>query len=158
SADVEPEGKHRLDGSREWRARGDEIEVPDETDARRDGQLVVDHLVEGPAIARLVRIAVSAWDGEDGLFFAAAEEEAALAVAPDGVVEMDDVHRRHLAVDVVEIGTHAHDVAVDRRLLVLRDRDQLDRVLPRQDPDRRRLEVEMLDAGLVRPRPRRRRG
>src|SRR5262249_6837667 len=99
------------------------------------------------------RIAVSAWDVEDGLLFTAEEEGATLAVDPDGVVEMDDVHRRHLAVEVLEIGTHAHDVAVDRRLLVLRNRDQLNRVLPRKDLDRRRPEMQMLDAGLVRPCP-----
>src|SRR5262249_24677237 len=60
SADVEPDRDDRLDGTRKRRAWRDEIEVPDEADARRGGQLVVDHLVERPAIARLVRIAVSA--------------------------------------------------------------------------------------------------
>src|SRR5262245_23375242 len=55
SADVQPNGDHRLDGSRERRPGWDEIDVPHETHASGDRALVVDHLVKRPAIARLVR-------------------------------------------------------------------------------------------------------
>src|SRR5262249_11091293 len=152
-----PDGDHRFDASRQRGGRRDEVDVPHETDARGERQLVVDHLVERPAIARPVRIAVSPRDMEDSLLLAGEEERPALAVDPYAMVQMDDVHRRPRAVEVLQVRLHAHDVAVNRRLLVLSDRHHLHRVLPREDLDWCRPEMEMLDAGLVRPRPRLRR-
>ena len=126
AADVDPDRDDRLDAPRERCARRDEIDVPHETDTRRRGELVVDHLVQTPAIGRLVRVAVATRNVKDGLLLAAEEERTFLVVAPDSVVQVDDVHRRHLAVEVLQIRSHADDVAVDGRLLVLRDRNQLD--------------------------------
>ena len=155
---VHPDRPRGLDVLCRGRARRDEVDVVGDPHLLTLRRVVVEHVVEEPAVGGLVRVAVAGRELEIRLLLADREEALGQAghrgvgrrqVQPHRVVQVDDVDARRLAVRVDEVGADADDPAVFFRLLRLRAAVR-DVVLTGFDGERTDLEVQALGAGLDR--------
>src|SRR5205807_3262782 len=108
---------------------GDEVDVVSDPYLARARELIVQHVVDDPVVARLVCVAVAGREVRARLLFTGREElhvvvtgpgrVPARDVHPHTVVQMDDIDRGDTAVGETEVRADTDDVAV---LLRLRDR------------------------------------
>jgi hypothetical protein len=144
---VQPQRPELLHRGRPRRAVRDEVEVVGDVHVGGVRREVVDHVVHHPAVARAVAPAVAGRRRVGGLLLPGRERRRPVD-EPHAVVQVDDVHARHPAAHVLQVGPEAGDPAVHRRPLVVElERDV---VAPGGDVDRAEPVVQRL--GLRRRR------
>ena len=155
---VHPDRPDRLHRAPEPRVLRNEVDVVGDPDVLGNRRLVMEHVVEGPNVAALHRVAVAGGQLEDRLLLARGDEVRIAAVRvvagcrkvdPDSVVEVDHVDRGHGPVRTHEVGLEPDHVPVVGRLLD-RDGPDQDEVLARRDVKRPVLEVQAQDVGAER--------